>query len=429
VRALVAHPDPVRREQVARLLSARGHELSTTAGALPTDGQRPELAVVGWHADVPAPELIRRARRDETVFVVLTDPRARTELEEVLAAGALSLVIEPADDERLWSALVSAEYVAADHRRRQRVLSALRQSAQRFRSLVQNALDIIAVLEPDGTIRYASPAVLRLLDLDPHRLTGSSIYDFVHEDDLEAMEEAVREGAVPGRTSRVEVRLTHASGAWRYFELVADNLVDYPSVRGIVVNGRDVTDRHELEQMLARQAFHDGLTGLANRALFMDRLDHALVQQGRRPGSPGLLFIDLDGFKTINDRYGHEVGDRTLVAVGRRLLELKREGDTAARLGGDEFTLLLESVDGRTGVLGVAERLLEALREPFVVGELSLALTVSIGVALAEPDIAGTELVRRADAAMYRAKELGKNRSVVWEPEHDSVWPRSQPPP
>jgi diguanylate cyclase (GGDEF)-like protein/PAS domain S-box-containing protein len=427
VRALVAHPDPVRREQIARLLRARGHDVGAgEADQLGAEAERPELVVLGWCDGVPAPALVRRARRDETVFVVLSEPRARSELEEALAAGALSLLIEPADDDRLWSALVSAEYVAADQRRRQRVLGALRQSAQRFRSLVQNALDIIAVLEPDGTIRYVSPAVLRLLDFDPHQLVGASVYDFVHPDDVDAMREAVREGTSPGRSARVEVRLAHASGAWRYFELVADDLVDYPSVRGIVVNGRDVTDRHELEQMLARQAFHDGLTGLANRALFMDRVEHALAQHGRRAGSPALLFIDLDGFKAINDSFGHDVGDAALVAVARRLLEIKREGDTAARLGGDEFTLLLESVESGEDAQGVAERVLEALRRPLSVGEHELSVTVSIGIAQAEDRIEGRELVRRADAAMYRAKALGKDRCTRWEPAHDSSWPKSQ---
>jgi diguanylate cyclase (GGDEF)-like protein len=178
-------------------------------------------------------------------------------------------------------------------------------------------------------------------------------------------------------------------------------------------NGRERS--RVLEEVLTRQAFTDTLTGLANRALFMDRTEHALARAGRHGAGPALLFIDLDGFKQVNDRFGHAVGDAALAAVARQVLELKREGDTAARLGGDEFTLLLESIERPQDAVRVADRILRSLRRPLMVGDHQIGLTASVGVAFAEERTSARELMRRADAAMYRAKRLGKNRYVVYE--------------
>jgi diguanylate cyclase (GGDEF)-like protein len=200
-------------------------------------------------------------------------------------------------------------------------------------------------------------------------------------------------------------------------------------VSGIVVNARDVTDRHDLEQMLMHQAFFDGLTGLPNRALFMDRAEHALAQQPRHGGRPALLFIDIDGFKHINDNYGHDVGDAALVAIARRVESVCRAGDTAARLGGDEFTLLLESVESQDAALDVADRVIQTLRRGLLVGDLELLVTVSVGVACYDEGMDAKELVRRADTAMYRAKELGKDQYLLWVPRHDTERPPRLPTP
>jgi diguanylate cyclase (GGDEF)-like protein/PAS domain S-box-containing protein len=427
VKCLVVHPDEVRRRDLARWLEQRGHDsvVASSAEQAEREPQRFALAVLGGY-DLMHTPLARRLRHDDAVLVLLCEPRARADLEQALASGVAQVLIEPASDEQLRISLAGAEYRAAERLRHSRAIGALRQSAQRFRSLVQNALDIIAVLEPDGTVRYISPSVRRLLDYEPHDIVGAKIDTLVHRDDAAAVREALRESALPGRIAKVEARLRHRSGQWRMIEAVADNLLDYPSVRGVVVNGRDVTDRHQLEQMLARQAFYDGLTGLANRALFMDRVEHALMQHGRREGTTALLFVDLDGFKSINDAHGHDVGDAALAAAASRLLECKREGDTAARLGGDEFCILLDAIDGFEDATRVAERVLAALRRPLEVGEHLLRVTVSVGIAYADAKTVARELVRRADAAMYRAKALGKDRYAVWEPGHDE--PGGRPP-
>ncbi|MEZ4227127.1 MAG: diguanylate cyclase [Polyangiaceae bacterium] len=306
---------------------------------------------------------------------------------------------------------------------------ALRASRSRYRALVQNALDIIAVLDHSGIIRYASPALERVLGYEPHEVRGRRLEELVHADDLQTARSALEESAVEGVSVRVEFRVRHKGGEWRYLEAVADNLIGYPSITGIVVNARDVTDRRDLEEILMQQAFFDGLTGLPNRALFMDRVEHALAQREREPGAPALLFIDLDGFKFINDSYGHDVGDAALVAVARRVDSLCRAGDTAARLGGDEFTLLLESVQSPEVALEVADRVIQSLRRGVHVGDMDLTITVSVGVACYEHGVDARELIRRADTAMYRAKELGKDQYLLWVPRHDTERPpRSRTP-
>jgi diguanylate cyclase (GGDEF)-like protein len=196
-----------------------------------------------------------------------------------------------------------------------------------------------------------------------------------------------------------------------------NNLLEDPAVRGVVVNSWDVTERKVLEEQLRHQAFHDPLSGLPNRALFMDRLEHALARAERRGNQVAVLFTDLDNFKIINDSLGHEVGDQLLVAVAERIKDCLRPEDTAARLGGDEFTILVEEVDGVRDAVRVAERIAESLQPPFSLDQHEVFSTTSIGIALSSPSQEqAADLLRHADLAMYRAKHKGKARYEVFEP-------------
>ncbi len=179
----------------------------------------------------------------------------------------------------------------------------------------------------------------------------------------------------------------------------------------------NVTARRTLEEQLARQAFHDALTGLPNRALFMDRLAHSLDSAAREQHAIGVIFLDLDRFKVINDSLGHAVGDQLLVAVGQRLREALRPGDTIARLGGDEFTVLLEGPVGVNEAVGIAERITVVLDAPFTVGGREIFTTGSLGIALSRPGHDGpTDLLRDADIAMYRAKDKGVAGYEIFDP-------------
>ncbi len=294
--------------------------------------------------------------------------------------------------------------------------SDLGQSEARFRSLVQNASDVIIVVDAAGNISYESPAVERVLGYRPEGRIGTNALATVHDDEAARVREILGYVAQNPREFRtLEFRVRHADGSWRWLEVTATNLLDDPSVRGIVGNYRDISERKVLEAQLAFQASHDALTGLANRFLFRDRLEHALAR-GRRHREPvAILFLDLDDFKTVNDSLGHSAGDEMLVAVAERLRSCLRQSDIAARFGGDEFAILLEDTAGAEAEIA-AKRILEVLEPPFVVQGRSLRAGTSIGIALAEDGLLGPEaLLRNADVAMYAAKAAGKNRYQVFD--------------
>ncbi|MEJ7842720.1 MAG: EAL domain-containing protein [Rubrobacter sp.] len=293
----------------------------------------------------------------------------------------------------------------------------------RYRRLVEEAPEVVMVLGPDLVVRYASPAVGRILGLDPHSVVGNAFPVYLHPEDgawaRDAFSVLGTRGCGSGSQAQPrELRVRQADGSWRWFEAVAANLLDDPSVGGVAVYLHDVTEKKKLRDQLAYRAFHDPLTGLPNRALFEDRLDHAFARAGRHRGSVTVLFVDLDDFKAVNDGFGHKVGDTILMALGRRLEACLRPGDTVARLGGDEFAVLLEDGDDPMGAARATERLAHALREPVAAGEYRLFVTASVGGATGEPGRDGAEdLLKKADAAMYQAKKAGKNRFKLFDRE------------
>jgi diguanylate cyclase (GGDEF)-like protein/PAS domain S-box-containing protein len=294
----------------------------------------------------------------------------------------------------------------------------LKRSEERFQSLVRNSIDVQLIATADGTITYESAAVERVLGYCPEDRIGRNALEDLHPDDRDWARQTLQEIArLPASQVAAEVRVRHADGSWLVIELVAKNLLDDPAVSGIVINYRDVTARKSLEDELKRQAFHDSLTGLANRALFADRLQHAISRAERAPMSLAILFVDLDDFKTVNDSLGHSEGDQLLVAVADRLRMGVRAGDTIARMGGDEFAILIEDpAEGETPV-DVGRRLLEQLEAPFVHDSKELFVRASIGIATTRArDYSADEVLRNADVAMYTAKSNGKNRLEVFEP-------------
>jgi len=286
-----------------------------------------------------------------------------------------------------------------------------RQTAQ-FRSVVQASSDLVLAFGSDGC-RYASPSVTRLTGRDEADLLGSGVFAAVHDDDRAQAHAASQVGEPP----ELVFRLRDRSGAWRSIEAHVSDLRQDRQVRGIVFNARDITERLELEAQLTRQAFHDSLTGLPNRALFRDRLDHALTRSLRSVEPLTVMLIDLDGFKQVNDSLGHDAGDQLLQEVARRFSSSVRASDTVARFGGDEFAVLLEGADERQTIV-TADRLLENLREPIGVAGRELVLTASIGVVTrASASDTGETLIRDADIAMYAAKEAGRARHEVFHDE------------
>src|SRR5829696_4204116 len=305
---------------------------------------------------------------------------------------------------------------------RKKVEKAIKESEERFRSLVQYSSDIITILDTEGTVHYVSPAVERVTGYRPEEQVGTNAFGSIHPDDREqALNTFAEVLKRPGLQPPLEFRVPHKDGSWRYLEHVVNNLVDDPAVRGVVVNSWDVTERKALVEQLSYQAFHDLLTGLPNRALFMDRLEHASSRANRRGSKVAVLFTDLDNFKVINDSLGHKAGDQLLIAVAEHLNACLRPEHTAARLGGDEFTILVEDIASVGEAVQIAERIADILRPPFTLEDQDVFATVSIGIALnSTAQEQPADLLRHADLAMYRAKHRGKARYEVFEPSMDA---------
>ena len=301
---------------------------------------------------------------------------------------------------------------------RKRAEEKLRQSEKRFRSLTQNASDIITLLEVDGTIKYESPSIERILGYHPDELVGKNAFGYVHPDDLWRVLSAFAEGlANPELHPSIEYRFRHKDGSWRYLESIGSNLLDDPEVEELVVNSRDVTERRELEKQLRHQAFHDSLTELPNRALFLDRLKHALTRTRREGGPIAVLFLDLNDFKVINDSLGHDAGNAVLVGVAERLQGSVRPGDTVGRIFGDEFAVLLEAPAGVEEARRVTERIQEALQVSFDIDGHEVFVSPSVGIAFGETGkVRSEEVLRRADLAMYTAKRHGRAQYEMYSP-------------
>jgi diguanylate cyclase (GGDEF)-like protein/PAS domain S-box-containing protein len=300
---------------------------------------------------------------------------------------------------------------------KERAEADVRRSEERFRSLVQNGSDVLAVVGPTGTLHYVSPSIERM------GYRSDEFYKHVgvlHPEDIDRSRDTFNAVlANPGKLITTELRLQHADGSWRWQDVSFTNRCDDPSVDGIVVNFHDITERKQFEEQLAHAAYHDRLTGLANRAGFVRSLEQAAARAQHRNLTTALLFLDLDRFKVINDSFGHNMGDHVLVEVANRLRECVRVEDTIGRFGGDEFTILVEDVHpGRAADL--ADRVTATLRGPFHLNGRDLSVTASVGLVITDAIEAPDDLLRSADLAMYLAKENGRARWELFDPEMGS---------
>ena len=298
-------------------------------------------------------------------------------------------------------------------------MEALRQLAAReaeYRMLAENSSDFLARHAPDGTYRYASPASVAITGYAPDELIGTSPFRLVPDEDRAATTEFARRLTERDEPATVAFRLRCKDGQLRWLETTARAVRDDVGVRELVSVTRDISDRKQAELELSHAALHDSLTGLPNRALFLDRLGLALRRTERRSGSVAVLFCDLDRFKVVNDSLGHDAGDRLLVDVAQRIGAALRPSDTVARFGGDEFTILCEDIAGEIEAATIAQRIVDVFREPFQLEDGEVFLATSLGIAIARgADDRAEDLIRDADAAMYRAKERGKGRYEIFD--------------
>jgi diguanylate cyclase (GGDEF)-like protein/PAS domain S-box-containing protein len=298
-------------------------------------------------------------------------------------------------------------------------LKASHETEERFRSLVTNSSDTIFVTDPDTSILFCTPSAESVFGYALDDLSERRLSDLVHPDDIPAMLSLVaRCAGQSGSNTRGEWRLCDHEGEWHYTETVIANLLEDPHVHSLVFTSRDIGERVRFQNELQHQAFHDALTGLANRVLFKDRVEHALARAERTGIHVAVLLLDIDDFKLVNDSYGHVMGDHLLVQVAERIECILRTSDTAARLGGDEFAILLEGTTDLREACQVAERTLGLFEDKFSIEVAELAVSASIGVAISDGShTSAQELLRDADVAMYSSKAHGKNRLEVFEPE------------
>lgn len=411
--------------------------------------------------------------------------------------------------------------------------------ADPYHALVQNSADILMLVDPDGTVRFANPTMLRTLGLSPDQLLGTQVLEILHPDDHPAVTQAMIDVLeFPDLPRTIEMRARHGDGTYRWIEGSMRNLLDHPDVGGILGNGRDVTERRRAEAALrvsearfrslaasapnaifeidehgtlryanerwteitgvgpdeAREAWrvvnrddlpalreawyevgnvsglemqlrversdgeqrwvqvrtkpvldddgvvtghvgtmhdvtdlvhyqdelsysalHDPLTGLANRRVLVDRLDAALGAARRSGSSIALLFIDVDHFKFVNDRLGHQMGDDLLVTIAQRLLHAVRPGDLVTRFGGDEFVVLCQQITDRDEIVALAERLQHSAGGVVGIGSTQVQVSVSVGVVVAFGEVGADDVLRDADAAMYAAKASGRDRTEVFD--------------
>jgi diguanylate cyclase (GGDEF)-like protein/PAS domain S-box-containing protein len=289
------------------------------------------------------------------------------------------------------------------------LLHDIRVQREQFRLLVQNAADLVTITDPDGTLRYASPAMMLVLGRDPGASVGTDLLALTHPEDRPAVERAHASiAATPGASVRFQARFRHADGSWRWLELISSNLLHEPSIAGRVSNARDITETREIQERLRHQAGHDPLTGLANRLLFTQRISDSVADPDQRR-RVCVALMDLDDFKTVNDTLGHSVGDQLLVALAARMRESVRPSDLVARLGGDEFALVFDGASA-TAVQDVLRRVNNALGVPIKLGGQMITARASFGVAECRPGDDAGEVLRRADVAMYAAKADGGGR-------------------
>ena len=326
-------------------------------------------------------------------------------------------------------------YTVYQHLQLYRIRRQLAERDQLFQLISENAVDMIALVDRDGRRLYSSPAYQKVLGYSSEELKSTSSFEEIHPNDRLRVVRAAEKVYQSGLGERMEYRIRHRDGSWRTLESTASPVRNAKGqIDKLVIVNRDITERKRAEELVVYNAFHDGLTNLPNRALFLDRLQHALTLSKRHSNYKfAVLLVDVDEFKVVNDSLGHTAGDDLLIKIGQRLGASVRRNDTVsgaisdspdtpvndpslARLGGDEFAILLEDIQDPIGAVRIANRLQKDLQAPFAIHQEQIVISASIGIASSDsPNTQAEDLVRNADIAMYRAKRAGKGRCEVFD--------------
>lgn len=427
---LIVDDEPRFRNAYRTLLSGRGHLIEESGTGLEAIGHLQSRTVDVVVLDLMLPditgiEIMEWLRRNliSTSVVVFSANESIDSAIHALRRGAFEFIRKNCDPDDLIEAVERALHHRKLEKEHASMSAKLEQSERLHRFLVEQSPDLIYTVDNTGRFTFVNGRVEPLLGYEPRELIGQHYSVIVHEDDREKAEYAFNERRIGERaTTNFEVRLKNKQYGTRHFDnriitailssqgiytSSTDTARQFVGTAGVA---RDITDRKKAEETISFQAFHDLLTSLPNRTLFMDRLELAITQAKRRSEHIAVMFLDIDRFKLINDTFGHHEGDLLLKEFAQRVRSCLRSGDTLARQGGDEFTVLLPDVRSPTDAQGIADKILKEFKQPFLVGRREFLVTASIGIATYPQDgEAPEDLLRSADIAMYQAKAKGKN--------------------
>jgi len=438
-RLLIVDDEPLILEGIARLLATRDYEVVAANGgceALIAIGKQQFDAIL---LDLGMPDLngnevlrfVTEHNADTPVIVVSGDSTIDAAIR-ALRGGAADFVRKPYEPEELLRRIDNTLTRRRLEKENNHILQRLQQSEKWHRFLVNSSPDFIYTLDCEGRFTFVNDRAESLIGYRREELLGQHYSLVIHEDDIARAEHVFNERRAGDRNARnIEIRLKcnpgirrprPMNGRCKAVELTATGMYDEnagPFEQRFIGSygvAKDITERKQAEETVHYQAYHDLLTGLPNRALFRDHLGLMLAQAKRTQKPLAVLSLDLDHFKVINDSLGHTIGDEMLLAVGARLRQCLREGDTLARLGGDEFAVLLPTLVSRSDVEHICRKIIQVLSKPVYVKGHEIYISVSIGACVAPEDGELIDsLIRQAEIAMYQAKSQGRSRLQFWE--------------
>jgi len=410
-KILIAEDEVIIAMDIQMRLEKAGYQVvaSVTSGeeavskALET---RPHLALmdIGLKGSLDGIAAAGEIRQKLDIPVVyLTSYSNKTTLERAKLTDAYAYLIKPFEEGTLLSTLEVALY-------KHKIDLELKEREAHFRTIVESSFDTMVSLDLGGNITYISPAVERVSGYRPDELIGQSIFSFVIDADISSVTRLFSKTVRGEAVGAIENKLLCKNGTYIYVESNSMPIIKDGEIIGIQAIFRDITERKKIEFELQHMATHDYLTDLPNTRLFLEHLEKALARARRSGLYVALLYMDVDGFKLVNDTYGHAVGDQLLRLVARRLESTVRKADIVSRLGGDEFAVLMTDLHNLQSVDVLADRLHQAMQMAFTLGSATACLSVSIGISIFPTDTQeATALLRYADQAMYYSKSMGKN--------------------
>jgi diguanylate cyclase (GGDEF)-like protein/PAS domain S-box-containing protein len=439
-RILIVDDEPRLRAGYAQLLAQDGRSIEECATGLAAQARlnKRDIDVVVLDLNLPDISGIEimhwmQINHLDTSVVVFSADESIDSAILALRQGAFEFIRKTCDPDDLMSAVARALRRRQVEQEHVTMSAHMEQSERLHRFLVEQSPDIIYTLDNAGHFVFINRRAETLLGYEPNELIGKHYSVIVHPDDMSHANYTFNERRIGDRaSSNVEIRLKSKNLSKGFLHFDNRVIVTILSSQGVYAAkddsplgnfvgtagvARDITERKKAEETITFQAFHDLLTGLPNRVLFNDRLDLAVIQAERRQQRLGVMFIDLDRFKLVNDTYGHPEGDELLKAFSRRTRSCLRSGDTLGRLGGDEFTVLLPDINSESDVITIAEKIMAEMTRPFTVGGQDYYASASIGIAIYPEDGNSSEsLVRNADIAMYQTKNQGKNGYLHFTP-------------